>query len=368
MPGPGPGWGAPTAPPPGWGTPPAWGGGGTPWGAPQAPKPGVIPLRPLSIGELLDGAFTTVQRYPKIMLGMSTAIMGVLMVASFLTFFVGFGDLVSATPAEIRTVSDGTWISFAATMVGLALVVWVGTSVLTGMITVTVSRGVLGRPITVGEAWAAARPHVPRLLGLSFLLGAAMSVAVVLLVVVVALGFYLHVALGVVLLLAALGVGIFGGIVVFTRTALSAAALVLETRPLHPGLPEGDQQRLGVVAALSRSWRLVKGRTARTFGVLFVANLIATVVASVVQTAFTLLSSVFGAGLEGALTMTTTELVPLVLLAVGYVAAAVLQVAFLSGVNALVYVDARMRSEGLDIELAQASTAEPESVSPWASR
>src|SRR5215470_416325 len=29
---------------------------------PQAPKPGVIPLRPLGVGELLDGAFTSIRR------------------------------------------------------------------------------------------------------------------------------------------------------------------------------------------------------------------------------------------------------------------------------------------------------------------
>jgi hypothetical protein len=44
----------------------------------------------------------------------------------------------------------------------------------------------------------------------------------------------------------------------------------------------------------------------------------------------------------------------------------VLQVAFLSAITVLVYVDARMRSEGLDIELAQAASAPTGTASPWA--
>ena len=39
-----------------------------------APKPGIIPLRPLSVGEILDGTFTTIRRHPKATLGLSAAV------------------------------------------------------------------------------------------------------------------------------------------------------------------------------------------------------------------------------------------------------------------------------------------------------
>src|SRR5205085_5697222 len=74
-----------TPPPaaPGWQAPPGWGGpqasdqapyGG--WGAPRPPeaRPGVVPLRPLGLGELLDGAVGVVRRYPRPCLGLSAAI------------------------------------------------------------------------------------------------------------------------------------------------------------------------------------------------------------------------------------------------------------------------------------------------------
>ena len=343
-------------------------------GGPQAPKPGIVPLRPLNFGEVLDGAFTTVQRYPKIMLGMSTAIMGVLTLVSFGVFFVGFGDVIAASDAaggaQIQNVSDSTWIGFIATTLALVAAIWVGSCVLTGMITVTVARGVLGKPADLGDVWQASRPHIGRLIGLTFVIGAAVLAAFAVVAVLVVLAVAIHPAIGILAAILGIGLVVVLYFVVWPRTAAAPAALVLETRPVDPRLPDGDHRRLGVIASLQRSWNLIEGRTFRTFGLLFVANLIAAVVGSIVQTAFTFVSIGFGAGAQDAFSMATNELnlIPVAMLGIGYVASAVLQVAFLSGVNALIYVDARMRREGLDIELVQASTATVGAPSPWAAR
>src|SRR5262244_3395884 len=57
---------------PGTGYPPSGG-----WTAPppQAPKPGVIPLRPIAVGEILDGAFTSIRRNPKATLGIAAVVL-----------------------------------------------------------------------------------------------------------------------------------------------------------------------------------------------------------------------------------------------------------------------------------------------------
>ena len=103
------GWGAPASPPPtgpggpapggqGYDAPPAYGApgqgqgwqgpgqpgpdGGAPYGRPQAPwgmrpvddKPGVIPLRPLGLGEVLDGAVSVLRRYPRPALGLAAIV------------------------------------------------------------------------------------------------------------------------------------------------------------------------------------------------------------------------------------------------------------------------------------------------------
>ncbi|MEK8228082.1 hypothetical protein NKG05_21340 [Oerskovia sp. M15] len=60
-------------PQPGYG-PPAF--AGMPY-VPPASKPGIIPLRPLSLGEIFDGAFGAIRSNPKVMLGMSATVIAV---------------------------------------------------------------------------------------------------------------------------------------------------------------------------------------------------------------------------------------------------------------------------------------------------
>src|SRR5690625_3212331 len=76
------GWGQPGGGQPGWGAQPGWNqpAGGS-WGAPTV-KPGVIPLRPLGVGELLDGAITTIRKNPAATLGISAVVAVVTQVLS----------------------------------------------------------------------------------------------------------------------------------------------------------------------------------------------------------------------------------------------------------------------------------------------
>ena len=56
----------------------AQGGWGPPPGAfrppPPPPKPGIIALRPLGVGEILDGAISAIRGYPRMMLGLSAVV------------------------------------------------------------------------------------------------------------------------------------------------------------------------------------------------------------------------------------------------------------------------------------------------------
>src|SRR5687767_4983300 len=69
-----PGWGQAAQPPaaPGWGQAPGWSTAPPGWAPP--PKPGVIPLRPLGVGEILDGAISSIRRDPRVMLGVSALV------------------------------------------------------------------------------------------------------------------------------------------------------------------------------------------------------------------------------------------------------------------------------------------------------
>lgn len=369
----GPGWGAPAGPP--YATGPGWGVG--PPGPPRAPKPGVVPLRPLGFGEVLDGAFTTVQRYPKIMLGMSALVMGALMVVSLVAMFVGLSDLLNVTTErELLEIGDRTWIAAGVSYLVIVVVAIVCTAALTGMITVTVGRGVLGQPATVGEVWQTAKGKIGRLIRLALLQGVVIGLGLTLAIAVIALvsvGLYqLQEVVGVLVGILLGLLTVVGLVILWVRLAIAPAALVLETRPAGPGSHPGSEQRpLGVIESLRRSWQLVRGRTWRTFGLLFVANLIGGVVSSILQTGFMFLGGAIGAGLQAA---TDSGFLAggasIVFIGVGYVASMVLQLAFLSAIYVLVYVDARMRSEGLDLELAYVTSGDPAAATgtPWAAR
>src|SRR5205814_3959442 len=64
----------PPPPPPGWATGPAAYYPQSSY-APPPPRPGIVPLRPLGVGELLDGAFTAIRRHPRTLLGMAAVVM-----------------------------------------------------------------------------------------------------------------------------------------------------------------------------------------------------------------------------------------------------------------------------------------------------
>jgi len=144
------------------------------------------------------------------------------------------------------------------------------------------------------------------------------------------------VAVGVPLGIAASAAAVY----LYCRFALAPCATVLE--------------RAGVRQSLRRSGVLVRRSWWRVFGVLLLAFLVAAVISQVVQVPF-LLFGIAPLGLRGGagLVEGTTRL--LVLTYIGGGIAQTVVAPFSAGVRALLYVDRRMRAEGLDVALAAAS-------------
>lgn len=180
--GPPPGYGPPLgypAAPPGCGPPPGYGpplGYGPPV-APGAVKPGIIPLRPLTLSDIFNGAVGYIRANPKATLGLTAMVVVTLQIISLVALFgpmTAFGDIVTGEPDELTGAVVGGWsASFGASL----LVSWLAGVLLSGMLTVIVGRAVFGSPITVGEAWAKVRGRLLALFGLA-LLEAAGVVAV----------------------------------------------------------------------------------------------------------------------------------------------------------------------------------------------
>ncbi|MFE5585191.1 hypothetical protein [Kitasatospora sp. NPDC056531] len=345
----------PSAPPqatPGWNTPPGQSarGGQTPggpnpygWSAPRSPRPGVIPLRPLAVGELLDGAVTTVRRHWRTALTLS---LGIAVVDQA-------GAIASELLVNGKTGASTQLLTLLARMPVLLLL----NALATALLTVVVSRAVLGRPVTAGDAWRDARPRLLQLLGLT-VLTTLMSAGVVLLGFTPLLGYRAGGSgtPGTEALLAFVGlltVPVAGWLLI--RYSLAAPALMLEKQ--------------GVVTALSRSRRLVRGSWWRVFGIVLLSKVLSVVVGMVLLIPARFIGLVLGFGsVDGLGDPGKQSIGMLVMVAVAGIIASALTTPFMAAVGVLVYIDQRIRREALDIELARAAGLPEQGGTDWNGR
>jgi glycerophosphoryl diester phosphodiesterase family protein len=352
---PGPGWGAPPAGPggPGGGHPGygpggygAWGGG---WGGPPpAAKPGVIPLRPLGVGEILDGAVSTMRTYWRTVLGISltVAIVTEILVILLQGFVLNDRTSTEALNDPSASLDDLTRAMGDAMLSSsvIFLISMIGAIVATALLTTVTSRAVLGKSVTTREAWRDARPQVPRLFGLLFLL-LLMTFGVVFAgalpgILVAATG---SSGAGVALTV----LGVIGGFVValwlWFRFSLASPALMLEKQ--------------GIVKALSRSAKLVRGSWWRVFGIQLLATIIANIVAAIVVIPFAFLAAALSGDAGANILDGTTDLgwTFLIVSGIGSVIGSMITFPITAGVTVLLYIDQRIRREALDLELARAA-------------
>ncbi|KUN01527.1 hypothetical protein AQI95_31950 [Streptomyces yokosukanensis] len=370
---PGPGWGPrpPGGPGPGsyGGPPPGYGGYGTPggygawgggWGGPPpAAKPGVIPLRPLGVGEILDGAVSTMRTYWRTVLGISLVV--ALFSAVSLVLVQGFvlNDALAHTRVDSTDANpDEVFRALPDVMLGtgiVTLISGIAVVIATALLTTITSRAVLGRPVGIGEAWRDARPQLLKLFGLLILLG------------LIVVGVLFAGALPGILVLAVggsdnggaalLALGILAAAVVSAwlviRFCLSTPALMLE--------------RQSIVKALSRSAKLVRGSWWRTFGILLLTGLIVRIVEALISIPFTAIAAaVSGDGMDNLLGTSGGHVgwAALIIQGIGALIGTALTLPISAGVTVLLYIDQRIRREALDLELARAAGVQSTSGAP----
>lgn len=331
--------------------------GSRPPAAPPATKPGIVPLRPLSLGEIYDGAFTAIRHNPKVMLGAATL---VILVATVLGVLIAqlivpalsssFSSLTETDPELAELGFDNLIAQSLASSLGMSVTLLLAQPVVEGILTVSVSQSVIGRKLSLGEVWERLRGRVGRLIGWALLRSLAGAVGtfvwffvLVLLVALVseqstgaAIGLGLLLGAGYVVVLVWLGV----------RIGLVAPALALEG------------QRLG--STITRAWRLTRGSFWRLFGIYLLAMIIVSVASYIITIPLGLVAGVIG-GTGGSTESFTTATV--VMSVLSSVISAAITTIFVAAVVALLYIDVRMRREGLDVQLAAAAQA-PEGGRP----
>jgi hypothetical protein len=354
-------WSAPTAPrthpappPP---PVPGWGGGQPRggWGQPPAVlKPGVIPLRPLGVGEILDGAVSALRAHWRPVLSVTITVSVITQICNILVerYLLPEPPQVdpNATPSETLSQSVDSVQSSLITTGPALLIALIGTLFTAALLTVVISRSVLGRPVTLSEAWHEARPRLPQLLGLTVLLP-LMSVAILTMGILpgVLLGGGEGIALSILGGLAACGVALW----MMIHFALASPALMLE--------------RQGVIPSLRRSAKLVQGAWWRTFGIMALTLLLTLLVTMIIAAPFALIAfAVDGSGFTDLFSGTSPEFgwPFLIITSIGSVIASAITYPISAGVTVLLYVDQRIRREALDIELARAASVPGQGSAP----
>lgn len=328
------GWGEDPPPPPG----PSDGGPGpqSGWGEDPAPNR----LRPLNLGDVLDGAFRlAVAHWRGFAIGLGVVVIPLSLLSTLAValtfgtapgFFETFND-----PEVVEGFAEGavTADDFAGVTSAFGALAAAG---LASLLLTPLVYGIAVHIAAVGyragavdpmqSVRGAARRYFP-LLGVTILLGLVPLLIFMspLLVVLVgaATGVDALTVIGTIGFLVSLVVAVIAAI----RLAVAVPALVIE--------------RVGPVQALRRSNDLVKGKTGLTLGTLLVIYIIVMIIGLVLAAPFGLVSGAVG-NTTGAVIET-----------VGSIISSLVQNALIGAALVLIYFDRRVRTEGYDLtELA----------------
>ncbi|OLT28201.1 hypothetical protein BJF83_01720 [Nocardiopsis sp. CNR-923] len=312
----------------------------------------------MTVGDLFNGSFALIRNNPRTTVGLAMIVVAVTSVVSAIGFggtmadygvFVdqAFNDPTSIDPDNPMPVS--VW-SLVASYSG-ALLSQAGIILVTGLLTAVVGLAVLGRTLTPGQAWAAVRDRmwaVVRLaltqlfifLGLTLAAVAVTVVGVLVGVAVLASG---PAGLGIVILV----LGVAAGLAAFAVFVWIAVRILF-------AMPVVVLERVGVFAALARSWNLTRGSWWRVFGVILLTTLLVQVIGGILTAPFS------GTAVVLVIAFPMEAWMPVVSGAIVYVGTVVISAIttpFTVGVTTLLYIDLRMRREGLDLRLHEVARA-----------
>ena len=294
-----PGWAPPSATPP---PPPDWGPTG--WGPTGGTaRTGPLPMAPMGVGEILDGAFKLYRSNFKPIALVALAFTGPLSILAAVAsrgVNGGYGFLQLLSDPSLAT-DAGTFGNTGQLIVqiGSALILQITGTLMAGVVAKAVASTYLGTQLTAGQAVRAAAPSFLALLAARMLVWMTELVGL-------------------------LGCCV-GAIAVMALWMVTAPAIVVEG--------------LGPIQGMRRSLRLCSARYWPVLGIGVLSGFLTLTLGSSVSGVPTLLATFIGYrwGFP--------------LLAIGNTASAVLVTPLTSIVATLVYFDLRIRQEGFDLQI-----------------
>ena len=266
-----------------------------------------------------------------------------LIVVGAVTFFA-VSRTLNATEADAATLGAGSVALIVISGLIPAALSIVASAVVQGIISLEVARATVGERLKLSGLWRAARGRIGALIGWTLLVTGAVIVALLVVSVIIALiialggtaGIVIGVLLGVTFVLGAIVAGVWLG----TRLCLVPSVLMLE--------------RVTLRAAVARSWSLTTGYFWKTLGIQLLVSIILQTVTGIVSLPLQLILGFAGALFNPASDQTAFA----VGLAVIYVLTIAITIVFgaialvvQAATAALIYIDIRMRKEGLDLQL-----------------
>jgi len=312
-----------------------------------APRPGIIPLQPLGFGTILGRSFSALRQNPKVLLGFALVVQTVgtllatagIVAAAALTF----SRLAALRPGteEFEAVLAGSIAITAVVSLVLTLAAMALSVLVQGVVVSEVAHAVVAEKLTLGRLWRRVKPVAWRLIGYTLLVLVAVLVVlggVTGVIVALALSTGPLVVIPIVLIvLATVPLTLW----LSTKLLLVPAALVLE--------------HTTIFRAIGRSWRLTRGRFWVALGITLIISTAFGTLAQVVTLPFSILSM----GLTTVISPTgDPDVGSAIAVLIGSFASQVLvllvqSVALVvqSTATSLIYIDCRMRHEGLDLDL-----------------
>lgn len=313
-------------------------------------KPGIIPLRPLSIGDLMSGSFAAIRQNPKILFGFTMAVMAVVSLVSMVTAFLptSLGSVAESSDPQAQL--SGTEDLAVLMLTGLVsqgvqtLTMVAGTTIIMGMLATTVSQMMIGNKVTLSQAWAMTQPRLGALIGTFIVTGILTMLPLIIWGLLMVGFFFIFLAddsigdplllVGFLLFLPVVAAVYFLNI----KFAFASVITVLE--------------EIGPIASLKRSWNLSKGYFWPTLGRIFLVSFIAGFIAGFIGgfiggltgvTAFAMADNETGSMIFLAITTGLTTL------------ASGLVTPLTATYETLMYADLRIRKENFAAVLMQAS-------------
>lgn len=297
-------------------------------------RTGPLPLHPMTLSDILDGAFKLYKANARGVLTVTAAItVPIQIVSSLITVSASrFGNGLFSDPGTIDPGTTGPDLgaNIGAVLVGLASVLVV--PFVTGAISRIVAASYLGQSLPPRLALRATLRRFPGLLGAWFLVHLVEGSVI--------LGAGLIGAIA--LVAGATVVGVIALVVAATAGSLAALGAMALLQATAPAIVV---EEIGPVQGMRRSWRLMKPRFWAVMGIAVLSGLMASFLGSVLGTIPSFIGLLLPAWIGW---------IPI---AAGGTLTSLVTTPFIAIVATLVYFDGRIRHEGFDLEVMAADLA-----------